>query len=330
MDSVENEEDKRIRQYLNKDTKIPAKINNTFDTFIKDIRNNKFDVEEIKQYKQEKKENKVIFYRFKKILTVAASFAIIVVASNVYAKTQGYENIFFLIKDLTTQKQQDNTAVFSDKDIIISYKYFNVTEDIQMQVNELQVKNNKAKLYLLVKEEKKNQDTPFMYKVYNEKEQKMYDSKSKRNDLETIYTEVLELSNYSEETNEIKLEIYNKDKKLIKNVKINLKEKTIEARTENQEVKKISQIELKKFIKNETNKLYSTVDLKNKEIIIIDTYDIYYKDGKYIVKYLFMMPSEEEIQNDKVENSQMYLNTIEFTNIKDEFKLEKIEKPEKI
>ena len=149
-----------------------------------------------------------------------------VVASNVYARTQGYDNIFFMIKDLTTPKIQP-TEIFQDKDIVISYKYFSITENVEMQINELQVKDNKAKLYLLVKELGENSDTPFTYKVYDKQNIKLYDGKSQKRENKKTYTESLELSNYKESTDEIKLEIYNKDNVLLKTVTINLKNKTI-------------------------------------------------------------------------------------------------------
>ena len=122
------------------------------------------------------------------------------------------------------------------------------------------------------------------------------------------------------------MEIYSNKKVLIKTISIDLNKKTIEARTENQGVKKISQIELNKFLKQETAKLYTTKELENKEIIILDTYDIFYSNGKYVAKYLYMIPSKEEIENSEVENAIIYTNTIEFTVDKNEFTKVKIEK----
>ena len=146
--------------------------------------------------------------------------------------------------------------------------------------------------------------------------------------MEKIYTEVLNLKNYKDTTNIIKIEIYNKNKTLLKTITMDLTKKTIEARTENQVVKKISQIELNKFLKQETEKLYTSKELKNKQIIILDTYDIFYSNGKYIAKFLYMMPTDEEFEKDKVEETAIYTNTIEFTSSDDGFTKIKIEKEE--
>lgn len=107
-----------------------------------------------------------------------------------------------------------------------------------------------------------------------------------------------------------------------------MEEKTIEARIENQDIKKISQIELNKFLKQETEKIYTSAELKERKIIILDTYDIFCSDNKYVIKYLFMKPTEEEFEKETVEESDIYLNTIEFELIGEKYKLIKIEKPE--
>lgn len=331
---MDNEKDYEIKEFLAKDKVIPDKINNTFNNFIEKVKNDEIELEKEKIVQfEENKSKRSRIYKFKKLMTVAASLLIVIVASNVYARTQGYDNIFFMIVDLTSPKEdtvEEDTGkgVFSDRDIIISYKSFQVTDSVEMQINELQIKENKAKLYLLIKELAQNSDTPFSYKVYNDKNQKMYDAKSSKKEAQNRYTEVLELSNYSDDVKELKLEIYSQNENLLKTVIINLEEKTIEARTENKAIQKISQIELNKFLKQETEKIYSTKVLQDKQIIILETYDIYYNNGKYIAKYLFMMPTEEDFENDKVEESDIYLNTIEFTVNSNEYKTIKIDKPE--
>lgn len=326
---MDKNKDAKIKEFITKDKEIPDKINKTFDNFIEKVQNDKieFKTDNVINFGEKKKSTGI--YRFKKLITIAASLVIVILASNVYARTQGYDNIFFMIADLVTPKDQNNQEeIFSDKDIIISYKYFQVTDNVQMQINELQIKDNNAKLYLLVKEDNNNYDTPFSYKVYNDKEEVMYDSKSNKEEGKTIYTEVLQLSKYKDDVCKIKLEIYNKEKILIKTVIIDLTKKTIEARSENIAVQKISQIELNKFLKRETEKIYQAKELKDRELIILETYDIYYSNGKYVTKYLFMMPSQEEFDKDEVEDTDIYLNTVEFTYSNGEYKILKIEKPE--
>ena len=324
------DEDKRIKEFVQKDKNIPDRINKTFDNFIDDIRQDKQEskADNVIDFAEKKKSFGIL--RFKKLIAVAASLLIVIVASNAYARTQGYDNIFFMIIDMTKPKEERNqNEIFADKDIIISYQYIQVAENIELQINELQAKDNSAKLYLLVKELAKNDQTPLNYKVYNEKNELMYEGKSsKKNEERDRYTEVLELSNFRDQVNNIRLEVYNKDNKLLKTVSVKLNEKTIEARTENKELEKISQIELNKFLKQETSKIYSEKEMKDRTLVIIETYDIYYSDGKYTAKYLFMKPTEEEFEKDKVEQTDIYTNTIEFTVNNGVYQKVKIEKPE--
>ncbi len=320
-----DEDDNKIREFISNDKMISEKVNKTFDSFIEKVQNDKV-------YQDDIQNNKVTklsyFIKFKKILTVAASLVIVMFASNVYAKTQGYDNIFFLIKDIVIKQDKTDENVFSDRDIVISYKPIQITEEIELQINELQIKDHKAKLYLLVKELKENEETPFKYKVYNNEKQEMFNSTSNKKQNERVYNEVLTLQNYTDTCDEINMEIYNKNQILLKTIKIDLINKTLEARTENQGVKKISQIELNKFLKKETETLYTKQELKNNQIIIIDIYDIFYSNGKYITKYLYMMPNDEEFEKGTVEETTIYTNTIEFILNKDNFIKTKIEKPD--
>lgn len=324
---VDNE-DIKIRQFITQDKKISDKANKTFDNFIEKVQNDEVhqNEQQIDQYYTYNKPS--YFLKFKKFMTVAASLVIVLIASDVYAKTQGYDNIFFLVKDLVVPGEKQDDEIFSDRDIVISYESIQITDEIELQINELQIKDNKAKLYLLVKEKQENADSPLNYKIYNDENQSMYDSIANKKKNEKIYTEVLNLKNCKDTTNKIKMEIYNNNKILLKTISIDLTKKTIEARTENQVVKKISQIELNKFLKQETIKTYTKKELENKEIIILDTYDIFYSDGKYVAKYLYMMPTEEELEKSKAEETTIYTNTIEFTTNESGFVKIKIEKSE--
>lgn len=319
-----DEEDKKIKAFVSSDKIISEKVNKTFDSFIEQVEKNQIPHNDV----IDENNGTQFLLRFRKILAVAASFLMIAVGSNVYAKSQGYENIFFLIKNIIYNEEKSDDEIFSDKDIVISYKSIQITDEIELQINELQIKDNTAKLYLLVKEQKENLDSPLNYKVYNNENQEMYSSKNNKKHEENIYTEVLNLKNYKDSCTKLKLEIYNNNGVLLKSIIIDLLEKTIEARTENQVINKISQIELNKFIKNETEKLYSKDEMKNKKVIIIDVYDIFYSNGKYIVKYIFMMPSDEEFEKDKVQETTIYTNTIEFTSNNEDFIKVKIDTPE--
>lgn len=307
-----DDEDIKIKQFIKKDKTISDKVNKTFDNFIEKVKNNEvYQEQQNNQYQTYYKPK--YFLKIKKLMAIAASLVIVVIASDVYAKTQGYDNIFFLVKDLVVSEEKQGEEIFSDKDIVISYEPIRITDEIELQINELQIKDNKAKLYLLVKEMQENTDSPLNYKIYNDENQSMYDFSTNKKENEKIYTEVLNLKNYKDSTNIIRMEIYNKSKILLKTINIDLTKKTIEARTENQGVKKISQIELNKFLKQETTQIYTEKEIEDKEIIILDTYDIFYSNGKYVAKYLYMMPTEEELEKAKAEEATIYTNAIEFT-----------------
>lgn len=317
--------DTKIKEYLKKDQNVSLKANRVFDNFIENL-----EIEKENSNNLNSNKKVATFYVFKKILTYAACFFIIIAGSNVYAHSKGYDNIFFLIKDLTTYKKvEDPNEIFFDQDIIISYSFFQITNNVEMQVNELQIKDNKARLFLLVKELKQNDETPFTYKVYNDNGTIMYDAKSISDGSKLVYTEILELYNYKDNTKKIKLEIFDNKNKLLKTVTIDLDEKTIEAKTENIEVKKISQIELNRFLKEETEKSYSKKDIEEKEVIILETYDIYYSDGKYTVRYLYMIPDKKAFDDNTVEDSDIYINSAQFKYENNIYKLVNIEVPSK-
>ena len=338
-----SDENKKIKDFLQQDQIVSDKANFIFDDFISEIRKNSIVQEEKQEEKVQKvkevKEEKVVnfeeakerlgIYKFRRFLAVAASLMIVFVGSNVYAHTRGYDNIFFMIKELTTSKTVENPdEIFSDRDIVISYTYFQLTNGTEMQINEMQVKDNEAKLYLLVRENRENEDAPFKYKVFDDKDTILFEGKSTKELDKKVYTEVLKLSNYRDDVNTLKLEVYNRSNELIKTVSIDLEEKTIEAKTENVAVQKISQIELNKFLVKETEKCYTAKELKDKEIIILDTYDIFYSDEKYVVKYLFMKPESKQFDENKVEDADIYLNTVEIKAKEESFELISIDKPE--
>ena len=179
-----DEEDKKIKAFVSSDKKISEKVNKTFDSFIEQVEKNQILENDV----IDENNGTQFLLRFRKILAVAASFLMIAVGSNVYAKSQGYENIFFLIKNIVYNEEKTDDEIFSDKDIVISYKSIQITDEIELQINELQIKDNTAKLYLLVKEQKENLDSPLNYKVYNNENQEMYSSKNNKKHEENIYT----------------------------------------------------------------------------------------------------------------------------------------------
>lgn len=322
--------DEKIKEFFRKDIVISDNANKIFDNFINEINNTQEIKEDNKQEINEKSKGKI--YAFRKVLALAASFLIIFIGSNVYATYLGYENIFFMIKQLYVEKEvSDEKEIFSDRDIIISYQSFYITDGIEMQINELQIKENKAKLYLFVKEDEGNLLTPFKYKVYNENNELMCNQKSGRKDECLQYSETLELDNYIEDMAKIKLEVYSNHNILLKTVSIDLNEKVLEAKSEANEVKQISQIELNKFLKEKTSNYYQKMNEDDdKQVIILKLIDIAYSDSIYIVKYLYCLPTSENLSKGNVEDSNMYINTVNFVNQDGEYELVNIDIPEEV
>ena len=308
MLNLNENDDYRIKEFLKKDTIIDKKAEMAFQETINLI----------KETKQEKR----YIITMKRWITVAASVLITFFAANSYANANGYDNIFFMIKEIWDDKNISKEDVFYDKDITISYKSFYITDDIEMQVNELQITKGNAKLFLYVKENNDNIITPFKYKVFNENGSKAYEGISCK-DKETNYREILKLTNYIYEQDKIILQILTSKDKLIKTVTIDLKEKIIEARTENVEVKKISQIKLNSFLINEMNKMED--NYKTKNILILKITDIEYSNSEYVVRYLYTKVTDEEIANNTVEDAEIYEGEARFKLVQNEFELLNLE-----
>ena len=294
-------EDKKIREYFAKDKIMNEETKKIFDDNI-----NKIYEEKIKNKREKPK-----MYFTKRWMTVAASLIVIFTGAHVYANTKGYDNIFFLVKEVwkdnSKAKKED---FFIDKDIIISYKSFFITDSIEMQINRLQINKNNASLYLYVKESEENEISPFEYKVYNEDNSICFYGKSSKLEEEKSYNEVLDLKNYIEEQKQIKLQVFSKDSTLLKTVIIDLEEKTIEARTENIKVEQISQVKLNEFLSNEI--LKTKEENYDKKILILKLLDITYDNEKYIVKYLYSEVTDEDIESGRVEESDIYEDTLRF------------------
>ena len=81
-----------------------------------------------------------------------STIVVLFVGLQVYASTNGYGNVFFMIKNLiTTGNLTGIQDIFSDKDITLSYKSIDLAERLKIQANRLEIREKETKLYLLVK-----------------------------------------------------------------------------------------------------------------------------------------------------------------------------------
>ena len=323
---MKNEEfdDEKIKQFFSKDNTISLKAERVFEEFSEKID------------KESTKANKVgIFIKIRKLIVAASSIAVLLAGSNAYAKTKGYDNIFFMIKEVWEERQETNPEViFSDREITISYHSFNILDGVQMQVNKLQIGEKQADLYLYVQEQKETEITPFSYKVYYKDGTLAYSGASNKKLGELAYSERLHLRNYLDETDIIILKVYSSQDTLLKTVTIDLNTKMLEARTETKEVQKVSQIKLNKILSDEILKKNSKKqNISNsanqindeKEILILKLTDISYENGMYTVKYLYNEVTKDDIKNDKVENAKIYQGEAKFMIEGEEYKIINLE-----
>ena len=255
--------DKEIKQRLKKDIFISQNAENIFSNFIK----------EGISMEENNIKNKVIkkSMKIKKIIAAISMLALLG-GGQIYASTQGYGNVFFLIKYIVTGQKVEITGkddLLSDRDITISYEPIQLTENIKMQVRNLQIKNNKAKLFIAIEEKPIETDkdiVPFNYKVYNSNNELICDQKNNRVGDTSGYTDELLLNKFSEKDSSIKLEVYKANKDKLSTIYINLNTREVNVEGEKEAIKKISEIELKEFasyiaafdskIKNEQNEDY--------------------------------------------------------------------------
>lgn len=248
---MDNEKDMFIKNKLQKDELISKKANDLFDKLNK----GEFVMEERTQGTNETIVNqKKKSPKWKKVLATAASLVIVVGAANVYATTQGYDNIFFMIKYLITgekEKVSGKDNILSDRDITISYEPINITKGLSVIVKKLQIKDNEAKLFVIT-EEKEELDTktvPLNFKVFNDNNEKLCDQVSARDEQNSgIVNDELILKDYNNDYKILKLEIYKANAERITTLIINLDEKTVEVEGEKEALTKISEIELKEFL----------------------------------------------------------------------------------
>ena len=184
--------DKKIKSLIQQDEVISPKAEEIFNNFFseKNIEKN-----------TNNKHNMV--YKIRKIIAIITCVAGLLGGANVYASSNGYGNVFFLIKYLVTGEKTEITnknELLSDRDITISYKPISLTENLEMQIRNLQIKDNKAKLIMVVNESKENDVSPLKYKVYNESNKLICEQDSSNNNKSLgEYQEELLLNDFKNE-----------------------------------------------------------------------------------------------------------------------------------
>lgn len=242
----EEEKDLYIKSKLKEDNKIPEKIDNLFNDSARLIENEGGSYMEENNQQSNKNKNQIIV---KRVAAVAACAVIALGGGNIYATTQGYDNVFFMIKEWISPSEEvhGKDEILSDRDITISYKSIEVAKGIKMQINRLVVKDNEARLHLKIDKAETELDiTPFEYIVKDENGNEICNYVSEKQEM--IHTEELKLEGLKKDAEKLELEVKQKDGKTLVTFNIDLENKQIEVIGNEQELQKISEEELKKYL----------------------------------------------------------------------------------
>lgn len=140
---LDNEKDLYIKEMLKKDELISKKADDVFNNFLEGKMENK----KVTNINEAKDKN----INRKKILSIIATLVIVFLGVNVYAITKGYDNVFFMIKDLTTQnKIEGKSEILKDQDMTISYEPIEIAKGVSVQFNRFVVKDNEATLFMKI------------------------------------------------------------------------------------------------------------------------------------------------------------------------------------
>lgn len=300
MEKSDEEKDLYIKSKI-KDGHIPEKIDDLFNNSINLVKERGINMNEINE--PQKIKPKALWV--KRTIATAACAVIVIGGGNIYATTQGYDNIFFMIKHLVTKDEtvhKDKSDILSDRDITISYETINLTENIAMQVQKIQINGKDAKLILAIKEkelEKDDKIVPLKYEVYNINNKILCSQLSSKEDNESTYMEELNLKNYDTSANKLVLKIYKANGDEITTLKIDIENKTIEVEDAVEALQKISETELKKFLGKVTGN--TCLDISNIE----------YCAGIYTATFTYAkIPSDTfNLDMNKID---IYQNTITF------------------
>lgn len=213
MKNSEQFDDKIIKDFFSKDNVISIEANNIFEETLNQISN------------MEKPKNKSAKNIIQKWMSVAACLLILLISANTYAKSNGYDNIFFMIKNVFINEEVAGAEnLLSDREITLSYTTIEITKEFQIQIQKIILEENSATLHIFVIDGKAEK---IRYKVYDDNNKIVADYKSSRNTDDMYYTEELKFKNSVKENSKLKLEIYEKNQKLLATININIANKEI-------------------------------------------------------------------------------------------------------
>ena len=240
---LDNEKDIFIKKMLKEDELISKKAEDIFNNFLEGemkIKDEKVvNIEESK----DKKSNR------KKILSMVATLVIVFLGANVYAVTKGYNNIFFMIKDLSTKTISEKDEILKDQDTTISYEPIEIAKGIKVQFNKFVVKDNKAKLIMSVEQDEGTVSNKIrQVEVINGDDNSQLVTVPFENEETKSYTKEIEIGFFNNNINLLKVNI-NSQKENLATIQIDLNNREITILNNSyKEVEKISEIELKEIL----------------------------------------------------------------------------------
>ena len=248
--------DQQIKDIFQKDKLISKKADDIFNNFLKEENNMKEN--DVNQTQNQEKVRK--FAAQKKAVATAACLAVVAGGAQIYASTQGYGNVFFLVKYLITGEKtvvNDKDAILTDKDITISYEPIQLTENVKLQVRRLKIQDNKAVLTVATYEDEDGEEpiSPLNFKVTAEDGTILCEQDSKADVITGDYerferwtNDELELKGFRESDKKIKLEVFSNNGKSLIKLEVDLESRTVTVEGQEEALKKISEIEVKEFL----------------------------------------------------------------------------------
>lgn len=301
--ALDTEKDLYIKEKFKKDELISKKANDVFNNFFGgkiEMESNK--IEDINEAK-DKKINR------KQILSIVATLMIVFLGVNVYAISQGYNNVFFLIKDLSTKDEiSGKSELFKDQDITISYETIEIAEGLAVQFNRFVVKDNEATLFMKIdqREDFELDKKITQVEILNEDDNSQLVTETIKDDDKGTYTKEIKIAFFDNNIEKLKVNI-NSQEECLAVIEIDLKNKEIIVLSNSyKEIEKISEIELKEALSN-----YAVLNS--------------YEDRKEIINQYDVVPTKEQYINyDLVECAIEYIYSKEANTTNIDFSLEKV------
>ena len=187
----------------------------------------------------------------KKTSLIIVLILLVFLTGNAFAALAGIPNIFFAIKDMVVQEEvKGEEDLLSDRDITISYSPIKIKEGLEIQVNRILIEEGKSTLFVTL-QNKNEKDEQLGINVYDLLENNnINDVLSEDKFLIKSGTKKsygLELSKKVSTDEKLKLEIIIGGKSVGRNIIVDLASKEIVIEG-TEEVKKISEVELKEYL----------------------------------------------------------------------------------